>query len=137
MHTNEHLHDALAGADYVVATLPGTPETHHLIDAGAIEKMGGAYFVNIGRGSVVDEAALVEALEERRLSGAALDVFETEPLPEESPFWELGNVIISPHSTDMVPDLTNERQTELFRENLRRYLAGDELVNVLDKQLLY
>ena len=137
LHTNERLHDALAGADYVVATLPGTPETHHLIDAGAIEKMGGAYFVNIGRGSVVDEAALVEALEESRLSGAALDVFEAEPLPEESPLWGLENVIISPHSTDMVPELVNGRQTELFCENLRRYLAGEELVNVLDKQLLY
>ena len=137
LHTNEHLHDALAGTDYVVVTLPGTPETHHLIDAGAIENMNGAYFVNIGRGSVVDEAALVEALEENRLSGAALDVFEAEPLPEESPLWELENVIISPHSTDMVPELVNERQTELFCENLRRYLAGKELVNILDKQLLY
>ena len=138
LRSNEDLHDALNEADYVVATLPGTPETHHLIDAEAIGNMKEeAYFVNIGRGSVVDEAALVEALEEGRLSGAALDVFETEPLPEESPLWELENVIVSPHSTDMVPELINERQTELFCENLRRYLAGEDLVNVLDKQLLY
>jgi phosphoglycerate dehydrogenase-like enzyme len=138
LRTNEELHDALSEADYVIATLPGTPETHHLIDAEAIGKMkDGAYFVNIGRGSVVEETALVEALEEERLSGAALDVFETEPLPEESPLWELENVIISPHSTDMAPELINERQTELFCENLRRYLAGEDLVNVLDKQLLY
>lgn len=138
LRTNEELHDALAEADYVVATLPGTPETHHLIDAEAIGKMkDGAYFVSIGRGSVVEETALVEALEKERLSGAALDVFETEPLPEESPLWELENVIISPHSTDMAPELINERQTKLFCENLRRYLAGEDLVNVLDKQLLY
>jgi phosphoglycerate dehydrogenase-like enzyme len=138
LRTNEELHDALSEADYVVATLPGTPETHHLIDAEAFGKMKqGAYFVNIGRGSVVDESALVEALGDGRLSGAALDVFETEPLPAESPLWELENVILSPHSTDMVPELINERQTELFCENLRRYLAGEELVNVLDKQLLY
>lgn len=138
LYTNEDLLDALAEADYVVATLPGTPETHHLIDGEAFGAMKErAYFVNIGRGSVVDETALVEALEEGRLSGAALDVFETEPLPEESPLWELENVVISPHSTDMVPELINERQTELFCENLRRYLAGEELVNVLDKQLLY
>ena len=138
LRTNEDLHKALAGADYVVATLPGTPETHHLLDAEAIGKIKErAYFVNIGRGSVVDEAALVEALRENRLSGAALDVFETEPLTEESPLWELENVVVSPHSTDVVPDLINERQAELFCENLRRYLAKEELVNVLDKQLLY
>ena len=138
LYANEDLREALGEVDYVVATLPGTPETHHLIDDEALRSMkSGAYFVNIGRGSVVDEAALVEALKEERLSGAALDVFETEPLPEESPLWELENVIISPHSTDMVPELINARQTELFCENLRRYLAGEELVNVLDKKLLY
>lgn len=138
LYTNEHLRDALGEADYVVATLPGTPETHHLIDGAAIRSIKpGAYFVNIGRGSVVDEAALVEALEGEHLSGAALDVFETEPLPKESPLWEMEGVILSPHSTDMVPEIVNERQTSLFCENLRRYLAGEALLNVLDKQLLY
>ncbi len=138
LYTNEELRDVLSEADYVVATLPGTPETHHLIDEEVIRTIKpGAYFVNIGRGSVVDEAALVGALKDGRLSGAALDVFETEPLPGESPLWEMENVILSPHSTDMVPELINERQTELFCENLRRYLAEEELVNVLDKQLLY
>lgn len=138
LYTNEDLHEALAEADYVVATLPGTPETHHLVGEEAIGKIKeGAYFVNIGRGSVVDEAALIIALQKGRLSGAALDVFEEEPLPEKSPLWGLDGVIVSPHSTDMVPELINERQTELFCENLRRYLRGEELVNVLDKQLLY
>ena len=125
LYATEDLHNALSDADYVVATLPGTPETYHLLNAEAIEAMkDGAYFANIGRGTVVDEAALVGALENGHLSGAALDVFETEPLPEESPLWELEKVILSPHSTDMVPELINKRQTDLFCENLRRYLAG-------------
>ena len=66
-----------------------------------------------------------------------MDVFEVEPLPEDSPLWDMENVIISPHATDMVPELINPLQTDLFCENLRRYLAGEELVNVLDKRLLY
>ena len=132
------LHDALGEADYVAVTLPGTPETRHLVDAGAIGAMKrGAYFVNVGRGTVVDEGALVEALQDGHLSGAALDVFEVEPLPRESPLWELESVMISPHATDMVPSLINKRQTDLFCENLRRYLDGETLVNLLDKKLLY
>ncbi len=138
LYATEDLKAALGGADYVVATLPGTPETRHLLDAEVLRSLKeGAYFVNIGRGSVVDEAALVEALRTGHLSGAALDVFETEPLPESSPLWEMEGVIVSPHSTDMVPQIINKRQTDLFCDNLRRYLAGEELINVLDKRLLY
>lgn len=131
------LHEALGEADYVVATLPLTPQTEHLLDADAIATIkSGAYFVNIGRGRVVDEGALVEALAGGRLSGAALDVFEVEPLPEGSPLWGMENVIVSPHSTDVVPNL-DELQADLFCENLRRYLAGEPLVNELDKKLGY
>ena len=138
LYVVDRLHDALGEADYVAVTLPGTPETRHLVDAEAIAAMKpGAYVANVGRGTVVNETALVEALRSGHLSGAALDVFEVEPLPEDSPLWELENVIISPHSTDMVPALINERQTDLFCENLRRYLAGESLLNVLDKKLLY
>ena len=85
----------------------------------------------------MDEKALIEALKSRHLSGAALDVFEEEPLPEASPLWDLENVIVSPHSTDNVPGLTNELQAELFRDNLRRYLDGEPLRNELNKKLLY
>ena len=132
------LETALAGADYVAVTLPNTPETSRLIDRETIGAMKeGAYFVNVGRGRVVDEGALVEALEDGRLSGAALDVFEEEPLPEGSPLWGLPNVIVSPHSTDNVPGLTNKLQADLFCENLRRYLAGEPLLNELDKGLRY
>ena len=138
LYPTADLHAALGEADYVAVTLPGTPETQRLLDAEAIAAIKqGAYFVNVGRGSVVDEAALVEALQDGHLSGAALDVFEVEPLPEESPLWELDNVILSAHTTDVVPDLINAAQTELFCENLRRYLSGEELLNVLDKRLLY
>ena len=138
LYTTEHLRDALGEADYVVVTLPSTPETEHLLDEGAIRSMKpGAYFVNVGRGKVVDEGVLVEALEDGHLSGAALDVFEEEPLPEESPLWELGNVIISPHATDNVPALTNLMLADLFCDNLCRYMAGEDLLNVLDKRLLY
>jgi glyoxylate/hydroxypyruvate reductase len=138
LYATDRLHDALGQADYVVVTLPGTPETRHLIDAAAIAAMRpGAYFANVGRGTVVDEEALAEALRAGHLSGAALDVFEVEPLPQESPLWELQGVIVSPHATDMVPTLINERQTDLFCDNLRRYLDGETLVNVLDKKLLY
>jgi phosphoglycerate dehydrogenase-like enzyme len=138
LYATRNLHLALQKADYVVVTLPGTPETYRLLDAEAISAMKqGAYFVNVGRGKVVDEGALIEALQSGRLSGAALDVFEEEPLPEESPLWELENVIVSPHSTDNVPGLTNELQTELFRDNLQRYLDGEPLRNELNKKLLY
>ncbi len=138
LYTTRDLHPALQEADYVVVTLPGTPETYRLLNAEAISAMKpGAYFVNVGRGKVVDEGALIEALKSGQLSGAALDVFEEEPLPRESPLWNLENVIVSPHSTDNVPGLTNELQTELFCDNLRRYLNGEPLRNELDKKLLY
>jgi phosphoglycerate dehydrogenase-like enzyme len=138
LYDTRDLHPALRKADYVVVTLPGTPQTHRLLDAEAISTMKqGAYFANVGRGKVVDEGALIEALRSGHLSGAALDVFEEEPLPEESPLWGLENVIVSPHSTDNVPGLTNELQAELFCDNLRRYLEGEPLRNELDKKLLY
>jgi phosphoglycerate dehydrogenase-like enzyme len=138
LYATRDLRSALRKADYVVVTLPGTPETHRLLDAKAVSVIKPrAYFVNVGRGKTVDEEALVEALKSGQLSGAALDVFEEEPLPEGSPLWELPNVILSPHSTDNVPGLTNELQSELFRDNLRRYLDGKPLINELNKKLLY
>jgi phosphoglycerate dehydrogenase-like enzyme len=138
LHETQNLPDVLAEADFVALTLPGTPQTEGLFDARTMAAIKpGAYFANVGRGRVVQEAALVEALQSGHLSGAALDVFEVEPLPQESPLWELDNVIISPHATDIVPSLINSRQTDLFCENLRRYLDSEALVNVLDKKLLY
>ena len=138
LYETEDLKEALGRADFVALTLPGTPQTEGLLDRETIAAIKpGAYFANVGRGRVVVESALVEALEDGHLSGAALDVFEVEPLPEESPLWSMENVVISAHTTDVVPELINAAQADLFCENLRRYLAGEGLLNVLDKRLLY
>lgn len=138
LYAAEDLHDALRVADYVAVTLPHTEDTERLVDSKAMQAMKpGAYFANVGRGAVVDEEALIEGLKSGRISGAALDVFAQEPLPKESPLWTLENVIVSPHSTDNVPHLMEKKLVELFCANLRRYLGGEELTNVLDKKLLY
>lgn len=131
----DELHDALGWADVVVDVLPATPATHHLFDAEAFAAMNpGVRFVNVGRGSTVDEVALVEALRSGRIAAAALDVFETEPLPPESPLWELPNVVITPHVAGDVAGW-REAVVEVFVENLERYLTGEPLKGVVDKRL--
>lgn len=133
----ERLREVLPEADAVVVTLPLTDETGNLFDREAVAAMKpDAIFVNVGRGGVVDEAALLEALEEERLAGAALDVFREEPLPPESRFWELENVLVSPHSA-AVSESETGRIVELFVDNLRRYLAGEPLANRLRPDHLY
>jgi phosphoglycerate dehydrogenase-like enzyme len=127
--------EALAWADYVVDALPATPDTLHRFDAEAFDAMTPwARFVNVGRGSTVDESALVEALRSGSISGAALDVFEEEPVPADSPLWDLPNLVVSPH---MAGDFAGHREAlvELFVENLERYLTGRPLKNVVDKSL--
>lgn len=122
----------LADADYVVIAVPSTPATHHLIDAERLAHMKrSAFLVNIARGSIVDEAALVEALRAGTLAGAGLDVFEVEPLPPESPLWEMPNVILSPHISGAT-DRYSARFTDLFLDNLARWRAGEPLRNVVD-----
>jgi phosphoglycerate dehydrogenase-like enzyme len=96
----------------------------------------GAYLVNISRGAIVDEAALARALREGWIAGAGLDVFETEPLPADSPLWDLETALISPHVAGFSPHY-DERAAALFAENLRRYLAGDVLLNLVDKAAGY
>jgi phosphoglycerate dehydrogenase-like enzyme len=96
----------------------------------------GAIFVNVGRGGVVDESALVDALRSGKLRGAALDVFAEEPLPPESPLWDLDNVILSPH-TAALSVKENARIVDLFAENLRRYLGGEELVSRIRADAFY
>ncbi len=131
------LADLLPVAQGVVLTLPLTEQTRGMIDAAAIERMHtGAVLVNIGRGGVVDEPALIRALQEGRLAGAALDVFATEPLPLESALWQLPNVLLSPHTAGLSVR-ENERIVELFCENLRRYLAGEQLLSRVQPSLLY
>jgi len=127
----------LSRSDFVVICLPLTEETHHLVGELALRAMKPtAYLINVSRGAVVDEAALLRALTEGWIAGAGLDVFETEPLPEKSWLWQLNNVIISPHLAGETPSY-NERAVDLFCENLRRYLAGDPLHNVVDPSLGY
>jgi phosphoglycerate dehydrogenase-like enzyme len=133
----DELADACRWADYIVNALPGTEGTKHLFDDKVISAMRPtARFVNIGRGTTVDEAALVGALRDERLAAAALDVFEREPLPPDSPLWELPNVIVSPH---LAGDFAGFREAivELFVQNLERYLTGLPLENVVDKQRGY
>jgi phosphoglycerate dehydrogenase-like enzyme len=127
----------LPEADYVVLAAPETPETHHLIGARQLGAMKPtAYLVNVARGSLVDESALIEALRRRAIAGAALDVTEEEPLPPESPLWALENVFLTPHLA-AASDTLWQRQTELLLENLERWFAGRELLNRVDLERGY
>jgi len=115
--------------DFVVVTVPLTPETRGLINAEVFEAMKpGAYLVDVSRGGVVDHEALLEALRSGHLAGAALDVFPTEPLPPESPLWEMPNVILTPHIAGATR-YYDERAVAVFSANLARYLEGKSLFN--------
>jgi phosphoglycerate dehydrogenase-like enzyme len=123
------LHEALAIADNLVLALPANPATIGIIDAEAIAVLADhAFVVNVGRGELIEESALIDACRSGRLGGAALDVFETEPLPEDSPLWDLPNVIVSPHIAARTP-LTDRNVTEIFFNNLARFLNGEPLLN--------
>ncbi len=123
--------------DFLVIAAPLTPETRGLIDRRVFEALKpSAYLVDLSRGGLVDHAALVEALTEKKLAGAVLDVFPVEPLPEGSPLWEMPNVLISPHIAGASGDYF-ERAAELFAENLRRYLSDQPLLNLYDPQRGY
>jgi phosphoglycerate dehydrogenase-like enzyme len=131
------LHSFLGECDYVALTIPLTGDTRHLIDAPALAAMKpNAVLINIARGSVVDETALIDALQTRRIAGAALDVFSQEPLPEDSPLWKLPNVILSPHISGF-SDQYDARAMEVFTENLRRFIGGEPLLNLVDRAREY
>jgi phosphoglycerate dehydrogenase-like enzyme len=126
---------ALGEADFVVVVLPLTGATRGLIDARALAAMRpGAWLMNIGRGPVVDERALLAALDGRRIAGAILDVFATEPLPPDHPLWRHDNVVVTPHIAG--PDVPEE-MAPLFNDNLARYLAGRPLRHVVDRRRGY
>jgi len=133
----DKLSEQLPLADFVINTLPATQETYRIFSRREFSLMKrGAYLINIGRGSTVDEAALIEALEQGTLGGAGLDVFETEPLAADSPLWRMPQVIITPHTAGMTP-LYFTRGWRIFIDNLSRYLAGAELHNLVDKRAGY
>jgi phosphoglycerate dehydrogenase-like enzyme len=127
----------LMQSDYVVLAAPLVAATHNLINGDRLAVMKpDASLINVGRGAQVDEAALVEALRSRRIGGAALDVFEREPLPADSPLWSADNMLITPHTAGLTEKLW-QRHYDLFSENLRRYLVQQPLLFVVDKQKGY
>lgn len=127
----------LSRADFVVLTLPATPETRAIVGEPELAAMKpGAWLINVARGALVDESALLEALATGHLGGAALDAFQEEPLPGDHPFWAMPNVILSPHSSWRSSRL-EEREVALFGDNLRRFVDGDPLRNVVDLEAGY
>jgi phosphoglycerate dehydrogenase-like enzyme len=131
--------EMLALSDVVLAAAPLTPDTRHLLSDAEFSAMKkNAIVINVGRGPVVDEAALIRALQDKRIEAAALDVFEHEPLAQDSPLWDMENVLISPHCTDRTKDPDwLDLSMRLFVENFRRYINGQPLHNLVDKKAGY
>jgi len=130
----DRLSDLLSRSDAVIITAPLTHETYHLIDAAALARMKpSAYLLVVSRGGVVDEAALIAALREERLAGAALDVQEQAPVPPDSALWDAPHLILTPHCSGESAQ-TTAMATDIFRENLSRYLSGQPLLNLVDKR---
>jgi phosphoglycerate dehydrogenase-like enzyme len=131
------LEELLRQSDYVALTVPVTVDTEGLINAERLSKMKStAYLINVGRGQLIDETALFHALYDKKIGGAALDVFLEEPLPPESPLWDLENLFLTPHTAGLTEKMW-ERHYQLFSANLRRYMTGQELLAVVDKKRGY
>lgn len=129
--------EMLAGVDYLLLAAPLTPDTRGLVGAAELSAMKpSAVIMNVGRGPVIDEAALIDALKSGKIRGAALDVFDKEPLPEGHPFWAMENVLISPHCADHTSTWTDEA-LQFFLENLNRFQTGQPLLNIVDKHSGY
>ena len=128
------LDEMLEISDWFVIAAPLTPETRGIIDKRRVGLMkDGSYFILISRGGIADEQAVIEALKSGKLAGAAIDSFVTEPLPIDSPFWDMENVIVSPHASALTPEMWDGRR-KIFEENLRRYLANEPFLYVCDKK---
>ena len=137
IYPGEATRSMVAECDYIVNTLPDTEKTHHLFNEEMFRTMKpSAFFINIGRGGTVNEEDLIRALKKGWIAGAGLDVFEKEPLPDESPLWQLDNVILTPHVSGFTPNYDG-RATDLFAENLRRYLHGKPLLNLVNRETGY
>jgi len=137
VYASAQIDEVLSQSDFVVLAVPLTEATRGLINADRLAAMRpDAYLINVGRGPHVDEAALADALRNHRIAGAALDVFNREPLPAESPFWGLENLLITPHTGSLTEKLW-QRHYAVFSENLRRYLAHEPLLFTIDKQKGY
>jgi phosphoglycerate dehydrogenase-like enzyme len=137
VHGPEALQGLLEASDVVVLSLPHTPDTRHTIGRQELERIKrGALLINVARGKLIDDAAVADALRDGRLGGAALDVFTREPLEADSPYWDLPNVIVTPHTAGAMADYWTPL-VALFAENLRRFEDGRELLNIVDKQAGY
>ncbi len=135
----DQLHNMLKEADALVISVPDTPQTMKMIDRKAIEALKpGVIIINIGRGTVIDEQELIRALQSGKIGSAILDVFQTEPLPNDSPLWDMPNVLVSPHSASTVTN-ENSKITDIFCHNLHCYLDDrmSEMKNILDKNLMF
>ena len=132
-----NLGEALSKADYVIVALPLTPQTHQLFDSRAFNMMKEtAFFINVSRGDVVNEDDLVDALSSKRIRGASLDVFAEEPLPEDSPLWDVENLYITPHHSSISP-MYLDRSLKIFRNNLQIFPQRIGMLNVVDKMRGY
>jgi len=128
----DKINDVVKDCHIIVIAVPYTEKTHHLINKQVFESMNdGTYIINIARGSIIDEEALIENLKSGKIKKAALDVFEKEPLPEDSPLWEMDNVYITPHNS-WVSEMVYKRRYNITYENLKRYKNNEELLNIID-----
>jgi phosphoglycerate dehydrogenase-like enzyme len=133
----ERFIEAAREGDYIAVTAALTPKTKGMVSAEVLRAIKPtAWIINIARGPIVDEAALISALRERRIGGAALDVFDAEPLPADSPLWKLDNAILTPHVSNSSPKVL-ERSLALVAENVRRFKAGEPMLNVVDRVVGY
>ncbi len=133
------LHEMLHAIDVLVAAAPLTPETHHMLSDKEFSALkSSAIVINVGRGPVIDQDALIRALQQKTIAGASLDVFEHEPLPPDNPLWDMENVLISPHCTDRTADPDwLDLSMRVFLENFEHYVKGESLINVVDKKAGY
>lgn len=137
VHGQDGLHEALAEADFIVVACPLTRETHHLIDKAALAACKpGAYLINIARGLILDDGAVLDALHSGQLGGAFLDAFHPEPLPTDHPYWSAPNVTLTPHDSHS-SEFIGENMVDVFCTNLERWLKGEPLINQVDRELGY
>lgn len=128
----EKIDELLSICDIVVCTIPSTERTHNLLNEERIDKMKwDSVLINVSRGNIIDENALISKIKEGKFMGVALDVFEHEPLPRDNPLWGFENVYISPHNS-WISDMRNERRFKIIYDNMKRYKEGKELINVVD-----
>lgn len=132
LYTSEEIDLVIKESDYIVLTLPATDKTKGIISKDRLNMMkSDAYLVNIGRGELIDQEALIEAIREKRIGGAGVDVTVPEPLPADNPLWSLPNVIITSHSSGLSPE-NNNRRVKIFADNLKRYINNEKLANQVD-----